>query len=548
MTHNRRRFLQSAAVTTAAAAAVSPGVAQAQSSLSSEPVEPVANPVGELPFLHGVASGDPLPDTVVLWTRVTPSPDAMPGSGVGEDVTLRWEVAADETFSSIIAGGEVVATAATDHTVHVDPWNLQPSTVYYYRFTVLSGTYAGTVSPVGRTQTAPSLDASPENLRFAVASCANWESGFFRAYADMAQRGYNGELDFTLFLGDYIYEYAQGEYSGFGPYRWYEPAHEIISLADYRIRYALHRTDPNLQAAHAAMPWIVVWDDHETANNSWLQGAENHNPATEGEWLPRRNAAFQAYFEWLPVRATNPSEGGHIYRSFSFGDLAELLVMDLRTYRDEGVTVKLWEAGDPDRTMLGTEQSQWLMGKISTHDAAWTILGNSVMYSEMNLATLHQDPQMAELSSFLTEHRIDGIPVNGDQWDGYAYERAKLKQALADTGKKVLVCTGDIHSEWGHVVVTDDGREIGAEVVCTSITAPGGPETIGLPPETPLFDLAHAYIQSANPDVRHVSFRYHGYCVAKVDRSGVSMEYWRVNHVGAQDSGMNLGHSWRWDG
>ena len=553
MSHTRRRFLQSAATTSAlAAAGISTGArASAQSSLDNFPgsssPEPVTIPLGELPFLHGVASGDPLPNTVMLWTRVTPSAEAMPGSGIGEDVTLAWDVARDAEFASVVVSGRVVATSAADHTVHVDPYGLDADTTYFYRFTVVDGPHAGKVSPVGRTVTAPLLDSSPDSLRFAVASCANWEGGFYTAYGDMARRGRDGELDFVLFLGDYLYEYASGGFSGFGPYRLHEPAHEIISLADYRTRYGQSHTDPNLQAAHAALPWIVVWDDHETANNSWRDGAENHDPATEGDWGARRAAAMQAYFEWLPVRATNPSQGGHIYRSFQFGDLADLVVMDLRTYRDkEAQTLRLDQFNDPGRTMLGSEQSEWLNAKIATSDAAWTIMGNSVMFSPLNLITLQENPDTSSIVDFLGEHRIEGIPLNGDQWDGYSAERRRLLDTLGNQGSKVLFCTGDIHTEWGHVI-NWNGREIGAEVVCGSITAANVNEFIKLPEDNPISHLGEELLRLANPHLRHVDLDAHGYATVSLDRRGVDAQWLRVAGIADPNSGVGVGHAWRWN-
>lgn len=547
MKQSRRRFLQTAA-TTAALAATSGNLASAQNSsdlLSSVPVQPVEMPVGSLPFLHGVASGDPIPDSVILWTRITPSWEAVPGSGHGEDITVQWEIATDEGFTRISATNTTVTTAGQDHTVHVDPHGLQPDTVYFFRFTVLTGDLAGSVSPVGRTRTAPAFTSSPENLRFAVASCANWESGFFSAYADIARRGRTGELDFTLFLGDYIYEYAPEEYSGAGPYRLLEPAHETVSLKDYRIRYGQYRTDPQLQDAHAALPWITVWDDHEIANNSWRAGAENHDPGPQGDWTARRDAAMQAYFEWLPVRATAPSAGGHIYRSFSFGDLAELVVMDLRTYRDrEAGRVDLQGFNDPHRTMVGSEQFEWLRSAINTSDAAWTVLGNSVMLSPMNLVTLNQDQQLAEVSSFLGEHRVGGVPLNSDQWDGYAAERARLLDVLASHHSKVLVCTGDIHSEWGHVV-SHRGQELGAEVVCSSISAPNVNEILNLPPGNALSLLAQRYLRQANPHLRHVELDSHGYALVNLGPHGVEMTWQRVD-ITQHSSAASVGQSWSW--
>ena len=527
---NRRRFLQTSSVASAAAltaGGLSP--ANAQSSLPGNKRQLIEPPKGELPFLHGVASGDPIPDSVILWTRVTASPEAMPGSGVGPDVTLEWEVATDEEMRDVVKRGNVVATAERDHTVNVDPHGLNPETTYFFRFRVTDGEHAGKASPVGRTKTAPAANASPEQLTFGVGSCANWESGFFSAYTDIAKRARAGQLDYMIFLGDYIYEYGVGKYSGFGPVRHHHPAHEIVSLQDYRVRFGRYRTDPELQAAHGALPWIVVWDDHETANNSWAGGAENHDPATEGDWNSRRAGAMQAYFEWMPVRMTNPSQDGHIYRSLTFGDLVELTMMDLRTYRDKELSWDPAGFAKEDRTMLGSEQYEWLLGKLETSQTAWNMLGNSVMFSPLNLITLQQDPQTEKVSSALSSN-ITGIPVNGDQWDGYSAERRRVIEALAAKGSQALFVTGDIHTEWAHNI-THQGNIIGAELVCASVTAPNINEQLKLPQNNALSDAAEHILRSANPHCKHVDLDNHGYSFVTVRREEAEMHWLRVDDI-----------------
>ena len=561
---NRRRFLQSTASAAALGVAGAPAAraqlsSNAGSSLSdvrsleaTKARQPEPYPVQPLPFRHGVASGDPLPDTVILWTRVTPSEDAFPGSSAGEDVLLCWEIATDEAFTRITASGETTATVATDHTVHIDPWGLEPDTEYFYRFSVFSGGHTGAVSPVGRTHTAPAFTAAVESMNIAVASCANWESGYFAAYRDMAARGRAGELDLVVFLGDYIYEYGPGEYSGFGPFRLVEPAHEILTLADYRMRYGQYRTDLDLQAAHAALPWVVVWDDHETADNSWRDGAENHQPAAEGDWLTRRDAAMQAYFEWLPIRATSPSQQGHIYRSFSYGDLVELTIMDLRTYRDsEAAPFDLAGYNDPGRTMLGSEQARWLAGRIRASTATWNVLGPSVMFSPMNLLTLQQDERTRPVADFLAEHGtgsaqgVTGVPLNSDQWDGYGADRAALLELLAEKGSNVLMLTGDIHTEWAHEI-SHGGRVIGAELVGSSVSAPNIDEMIGAPKENAVSHLAESYLLAANPHLRHVELDHHGYAVARISPDRVRFEFYRTPDVTDRDAEVTLAHSMLW--
>ncbi|WP_039993117.1 alkaline phosphatase D family protein, partial [Gordonia otitidis] len=259
---SRRTFLRSASVAAGTAA------------VASTAVPAMATPATNA-FVHSVASGDPLPDRVILWTRVTPVPQATPGSGIGAPSTLRWEVARDASFSGIVSSGTTTTSAQRDHTVKVDAGGLAPSTRYFYRFTVLDGPAAGAVSPVGRTATAPATAADIDRLRFAVCSCSNYEAGHFISYRAMADRD---DIDFVLHLGDYTYEYESGGYTGaFGEtVRKVEPTHATVTLADYRIRQGAYHQDPDLARAHAAHPFICMWDDHESADNSYKDGAENH--------------------------------------------------------------------------------------------------------------------------------------------------------------------------------------------------------------------------------------------------------------------------------
>ena len=293
-----------------------------------DPAPHAARSVAQPRFLHGVASGDPLPAGVILWTRVTPTPQSLPGSGTGPTVAVGWQVAKDQAFAQIVRSGSTTTGPSADHTLKVDVTGLAPATTYYYRF-ILDGVR----SPVGRTRTAPALNATVAGLRFGVVSCANYEGGFFSAYRHLAARN---DLDAVLHLGDYLYEYEPGAY-GPGPAigRVHQPAREMVSLADYRQRHALYKTDADLRALHAKVPFIITLDDHETANDAWRDGAENHQPATEGPYAARKAAARRAYFEWMPIR--KPSRGT-IYRRLRFGRLAELSLLDLRTYRSQQVS------------------------------------------------------------------------------------------------------------------------------------------------------------------------------------------------------------------
>ena len=528
------------------AAAVVPS-AQSQSSVDTTPTF-VEMELPPLPFVHGVASGDPLPDAVVLWTRVTPDEFAVPGSGGGVDTQLHWCVARDTELSDIVAQGEATSRAEQDHTVHVEVAGLDADTVYYYRFTVVGGPHHGAVSPLGRTKTAPVGHVVAQ--RWAVASCANWESGFFSAYGDMAQRAYAGEIDHVVFLGDYIYEYPTGEYAGkSGVARMHHPEWEITTLEDYRQRYGRYRTDLNLQAAHAACPWIVVWDDHETANNSWMEGAENHTDGrVEGEWPERLAAAVQAYFEWLPVRAQNEEQV--LYRSFTFGKLAQLTMMDLRSFRDEETTGDRF--GEDSRTMLGEAQFKWVAEQLQQSDARWDVLGNSVMVSPMRFVTI-QNNKKANIATGYMQERATGIAVNSDQWDGYAAERDRLLTMLDEQESNALFLTGDIHSEWANSIVSPSGfGEIGCEMVTTSISAPNVDEIL-----TSAFGTYHKEnnstsllvektIRDYNPWVSHIDFDAHGYGIASIHYDYVDMLYYRVSDVEDPDAAVSLGTKRQW--
>nr|ADZ45344.1 alkaline phosphatase [Streptomyces sp. NRRL 30471] len=410
-------------------------------------------------FVHGVASGDPLPDGVLLWSRVTPSPEATPGSGKGEPVTVGWEIALDRHFDQVAAQGRIKASASGDHTVKADVRGLRPATDYWYRFHCGSAT-----SPIGHTRTAPRHDAVPDAIRFGVVSCANWEGGWFSPYRHLADRY---DLDAVLHLGDYIYESAT--YAGQGPIaRLHHPLHECVSLGDYRARHGTYKTDPDLQALHSVTPVIAIWDDHEFADAAWAHGAENHQPETEGSWTDRAAAARRAYFEWMPVR---PSIAGTTYRQLSFGSLAMLFLLDLRSFRN----APGGSAEDPlDVTITGRTQMDWLKNGLATSDAGWQLVGNSVMMSPVRLPDLPL-PELRALSDSLGS-ASQLRPLNPDSWDGYTADRRELLQHLDShhIGNTVFL-TGDVHCAWAaHVPLekkarTDSG--VAVEFVVTSVSS-----------------------------------------------------------------------------
>lgn len=495
-------------------------------------------------FLHGVASGDPLPRSVVLWTRVTPAPQAVPGSGLGPDTTVEWEIARDEGFTATVATGTAVATAARDHTIHVDSQGLEPATTYFYRFRILDGAQAGDVSPVGRTRTTPADDADMKTLNLAVCSCANYESGYFRAYSDIAARE---EIDAVIHLGDYIYEYASGVNPGkSGVSRPFVPTWELLRRSDYQARYGHYRMDPELQAAHAAAPWVVIWDDHEIVDN-WHRGGALGHDMFAGPWEPRCEAGMRAYLDWMPVRATNPADGGRLYRSVRFGTLAELHMLDLRTYRSGPGVLRPASSGTR-QSIMGQEQFDWLRGKLSTTDTTWSVIGNSVMMSAVNLVGI--DPRVgSQLAGMIGGDTLAELTpsMNPDQWDGYPADRDRLLAEIAarrPDGSTVFL-TGDIHSEWAGVLRRDD-RVIAAELVGSSVSATNVDDRLGLPVGNPVSQAAQRHLRSCNPHFSHIKLDDHGYLLVTFDRSGVDARWMRVDDVEAPGSPVRQGYALRY--
>lgn len=499
------------------------------------------------PFMHGVASGDPLPSSVILWTRVTPSPEAVPGSGLGPTVKIGWEVSLSPDFIEVVRSGVVSASAGTDHTVQVDPFGLEPATVYFYRFTALGGEHMGQVSRAGRTRTAPGDDSDPEELRLAVCSCSNFEAGYFGAYSDIARRAFNDEIDAVVHMGDYIYEYASGEYAGkHGVVRPHVPTWEIRTLSDYRSRYGHYRRDVELQAAHASAPWVVVWDDHEIANDAWAGGATNHSPFHD-DWESRRDFAMQAYLEWLPVRGSAPSRGGHIYRTLKFGQLAELHMLDLRSYRSAPGVLATAQRVKDDRTIMGSEQFSWLSNRLSTTQARWNLIGTSVMMAPLNLLNIDRIVRQPLLDMVGIE--LAGTPVNADQWDGYVADRERLLGQLSQEhshGRTVFL-TGDIHSEWANHIF-HDGRVIAAELVCSSVSAVNVDDLLTLPENNALSSTAERHVLSHNPHISHVDLDAHGYSMLRVTHDGVEMSWHRATDVTAAGAPVVDGPALSYDG
>ncbi|MBG0856052.1 alkaline phosphatase D family protein [Streptomyces spinoverrucosus] len=480
---------------------------------------PARAATGTPAFLHGVASGDPLPDGILLWTRVTPTTEATPGSGLGPDTEVSWIVARDKAFTNIVAKGSTTATAASDHTVKADIRGLAPATDYWFRFSA-----GGTDSPPGRARTAPATDAAVAGLRFGVVSCANWEAGYFSAYRHLAARG---DLDAWLHLGDYIYEYPAGEYGTRGTsVRSHAPAHEIVTLADYRIRHGRYKTDPDLQALHATAPVVAIWDDHEIANDTWSGGAENHTEGAEGTWAARQAAAKQAYFEWMPVR---PAIAGTTYRRLRFGKLADLSLLDLRSFRSQQAAIGNGDVDDPDRTLTGRAQLDWLKAGLKSSDTTWRLVGNSVMISPFAIGSLSAEllKPLAKLLGLPQE----GLAINTDQWDGYTDDRRELLAHLRSNAiRNTVFLTGDIHMAWANDVPVNAGTyplsaSAATEFVVTSVTSDNLDDLVKVPEGT-VSALASPVIRAANRHVHWVDTDRHGYGVLDITAERAQMDYY----------------------
>jgi alkaline phosphatase D len=406
------------------------------------------------PFTVGVASGDPAPDGFVIWTRLAPDPTAADGLGgmPSSRYRVRFQVATSRRFRAreVVKRGEVTAGPETAHAVHVELYGLEPGRPYFYRFSV-----QGWTSPVGRTRTAPRPDALTP-LAMAFTSCSNYPAGYFTAYRHLAEE----RPDLVLHLGDYQYEGAEAANALGRPHR----GPETTTLAGYRQRHAQYKTDPDLQAAHAAAPWLVVWDDHELDNN-WA-GEVSEKPAEQAGFATRRVAAFRAYYENMPLRRTSVPRGAdlQLFRRVQWGALATFHMLDTRQYRDDQACGDGYkdcpEATDPSRTLTGEEQEQWLLDGFAASTARWDLLGQQVFFGRRD-----NDPGAART-------------VSMDAWDGYAASRDRVVNGWVDAGvRNPVVLTGDVHAHWASEVLADfddaDSEILGSELISSSITSGG---------------------------------------------------------------------------
>lgn len=542
---------------------------------------------GEVSFEHGVASGDPHIDSVLLWTRITPK------SAVVGDIPVAWEVASDAAFRHVVAHGVSRTHAERDFTVKVLAEALRPAMEYFYRFRV-----GKTVSPAGRTRTLP--EGGTKDVVLAFVTCALWPGGYFNAYDHIAKLD---RVDAIVELGDYYYEYGAkpddyGMNIGKKLNRVPDPPHDTVTLADYRTRHALYKTDPDLQAAHARAPWICVWDDHETANDSWNGGAENHNPQTEGPWITREQAAMRAYYEWMPIREPEPGRAFEsINRSFQFGDLATLIMVETRLVarsrqleyeRPGDIPLAVYDSADPagrkqvsdaakiaevtaavkaggaplapyvvgpdvkalydiidnpERQMLGARQEEWVkleVAKSVSSGRPWQIFGNQVVMARVQAPDIQRamggpekvaafaaklPPAIASrLTLYATFFTFD-IPMDLDGWDGYPAARERMYDAIKASNANAVIVSGDSHAAWVNQLYDKAGTtKVAAEFGVTSVTSPSVGEAV------PFLDVARL-IMDKNKEVLFNDQKSHGYTKLTITRDSVVGEHVNVDKM-----------------
>ena len=492
-------------------------------------------------FTHSVASGEPAGDSMLLWTRYVPAD--------GKPVHLSVEVAASADFAKVVATGAAITGPWRDWTAKITVWGLRPGTAYFYRFVAPDGTR----SPAGRTRTLPE---GPQARRFkaAIFSCSNMPFGWFNAYAHAAARD---DLDLAIHLGDYFYEYKTGGYPPLKEQiRPTAPDNELLQLADYRIRYASYRSDPDLQALHARLPWIVQWDDHESANDSWEGGAQNHQPE-ESDWSTRRNAALQAYREWMPV-SDEP------WKTYEIGTLATLFRTETRDLArteqpdiaplfkqaDPVAALKAFRDGawlDPAATMMGTQQEDWLFHALRRSVKAgqkWqvvgfgTIMGQTVM---PEAASGWIDPAASERAKNYILGGIQaakaGLPFNYDNWGGYPAERARFLRAAQGAGANLVVISGDSHNGWAYDL-GQDGKAAGVEFAGHSVTSNGYESSTRADPK-----VVAAALVAANPELKWCDTSRRGYMALTITPERVSNDWLFVDPVRTRSANAVVGHT-----
>ncbi len=450
------------------------------------------------PFYHGVSSGDATSDKVIIWTRITTDEPSA---------NVQWRIAKDSLFTNIVDQGEFVTSPARDYTVKIDVQDLDQDTWYFYEFEDEQGRR----SKRGRTKTLPTSEVN--NFRAAVVSCASYPHGFFNVYDRLSERN---DINAIIHLGDYIYEYGLNEY-GSNSLRVPNPENTIVSLSDYRTRYSQYHLDTMLQNLHQQYPFYNVWDDHEFANNSWRDGAENHDPSRQGDWNTRKSSALQAYLEWVPIREIDPDNKFKIYRSIKIGELAEVFFLDTRIIERDLET----DTDGPNKRLIGEVQMDWLQQGLKNSTAKWKVIAQQVMMGPL---------------------LIFGIIANPDQWDGYSFERVRLFDFINNNDiDNIVVLTGDIHTFWANDLPFGKdayspnarGNSAGVEFVTSAVTSPGSPIAV-----------SPGVLSALNPSIRDVQLDKRGYILLDINNERTQGDYYFIQTVNKPSTDIKYRTSW----
>ncbi|PHR59971.1 MAG: alkaline phosphatase [Robiginitomaculum sp.] len=502
------------------------------------------SPSPRITFQHGVASGDPTPKSIIIWTRITPKMAEFTSP-----ISVKWEFSDFEDFRKIIKRGRATTSPIKDYTVKIDATGLRSGQTYYFRFIV-----GNVTSPIGQTKTLPS--GKLQSARFAIVSCSNYPFGFFNIYDYIAKQNH---FDAVIHLGDYFYEYGHDGYGGdvgtkLG--REHEPAHECIKLSDYRTRHAQYKGDHATQALHAAHPLICVWDDHETANDSWKAGAQNHNEG-EGDWDARRASAMQAYYEWMPVRDPRVGKAREdLFRNYEFGDLLSLTAIETRLtartqpldYADHVSDFRTQEGvgnfiknilHNPKREMLGDAQKSFISNALTRSKSkklAWRLIANQVIMARTAMPDLSvykgQDfikeieAIFPQINDYIAISPL-GLPLNLDAWDGYPAARERFFQMMNTQGiNDVLVLTGDTHENWVNTLHTDNGKAMGVELGVSGVTSPGAGAYFG--------EAASDYstrLNDKNPEIFYHDNSHHSFIDLQLSHTSGRADFISVNTI-----------------
>jgi len=441
------------------------------------------------PFYHGVASGDASNNSLIIWTRVTPEQ-------LMRSVTVKWIIATDSSLLNIVQQGEIITRSTNDYTVNVDVENLKPNTFYYYQFSTQNKK-----SQIGRTKTLPANNTSNFTFRPVFFTGSNYNAGYFNAYKNICSRT---DIDAVYHLGDYFYEYATNVY-GKCKNRALMPPHELITLNDYRTRFSHYRLDEDLREAHRLYCWYVIWDDHESADNSYTSGANNHQP-DEGDWINRKNASVKAYFEWMPIKK---NEDSTIYKTLDVGNLARFILLDTRLEGRDNQKIK---PTDSTKTLLGEKQLNWLFSellKAKNDSVQWIFITQQVMFAPLKFGK-----------------KI----LNPDQWDGYEFERKKILNFIKNNKiNNVVIISGDIHSSWANDVYFDKKNyqqgdtNIIPEFVTPSITSPSAGKITAF--------FGEIFLKCTLKHVKFVNLHDKGYMMLNIENQAITAEWYFLETI-----------------